>query len=44
MIETCMGKLTPAVMFGSQEVLVIVIVTAIVVFMVARGRRKSKKD
>ncbi len=43
MIATCIIRSTPAVMFGSQEVLVIVIVTAIVVFIVARGRKKTKK-
>lgn len=32
----------PAIMLSSQEVLVIVIVTAIVVFVVARGRRSGK--
>jgi len=30
-------------MLGSQEVLVIVIVTAIVVFLVARGRKGKKR-
>jgi hypothetical protein len=39
----CRIASTPAVMFGSQEVLLIVIVTAIVVFLVARDRRKGKR-
>lgn len=32
----------PAILLSSQEVLVIMIVTAIVVFVVARGRRGGK--
>ena len=33
---------SPAILLSSQEVLVIMIVTAIVVFVVARGRRGGK--
>jgi hypothetical protein len=43
MIDAYIVKSAPAMMFGPQEVLVIVIVTAIVVFIVARDRRKGKR-
>jgi hypothetical protein len=33
---------SPAILLSSQEVLVIMIVTAIVVFVVSRGRRGGK--
>lgn len=44
MFEMFLDKMKlPAVMLSSQEVLVIVVVTAIVVFVVARGRRGPRK-
>ncbi len=42
MTDMVVDNLIPAVMFGSQEVLVIVVVTIIVMIIVLRGRGRRK--